>query len=99
MPKKRSVRALKTISVLGETYRFKRVSGLIESEKLEGYVSPHEYTICIDSSLKGRVFKRVLLHEICHAWLIECGLHETMGHQALEMVCQSFSALVSQLKF
>ncbi len=88
----------KEILILGETYRLKRVKGLLASEQLEGYVSPHEYLIVVDASLGGRVLERVLLHEIAHAYAFESGLHEILSSQAIEQFCQTISALISQLR-
>lgn len=87
----------KKISVLGQVYSLKLVEGLMERDQLEGYVSPHEYLICVDKSLKGQVLRRVLLHELAHAYAFECGLHEFLSGQSLEMFCQTFSSLISHL--
>lgn len=85
--------------ILGQTYRFKLASGLIERDGIEGYVDPHSYLICVDSSLKKnrRVFDRVLAHELAHAYCLESGLHETLSATALEMVCQTMSSFICQM--
>lgn len=88
----------KKISVLGQEYKIKQVKGLMEKENIEGSCSSHEYLISVDASLKGLVLRRVLYHEIGHAYCYESGLHEIMSHQALEMFCQTFSGLIESLK-
>ena len=90
---------MKSIQVLGETYRLKLVSGLIEREGCEGYCDPYSYTIVIDKALmkNKRIFRRVLLHELCHAFAIEAGLHEFMSGQSLEMFCQTMSSFIDKL--
>lgn len=91
---------MKSIQILGEVYQLKHVKGLMEREHCEGYCDPHSYTIFMDASLrrnKPRVYRRVLLHEICHAFVFESGLHEFMSHQANEMFAQTMSGLVDKL--
>lgn len=91
---------MKSISILGEIYQLKHVIGLMERDGCEGYCDPHSYTIFVDDSLRRnnkRVYRRVLLHEICHAYAFESGLHEFMSHQACEMFAQSMSGLVDTL--
>lgn len=91
---------MKSVSILGEIYQLKHVIGLMERDGCEGYCDPHSYTIFIDDSLRRnnrRVYRRVLLHEICHAYAFESGLHEFMSHQACEMFAQSMSGLVDTL--
>lgn len=87
------------ICILGETYTLNFVKGLIDSEGLEGFCDAHSFKICVDASLKEnkRVLKRVLLHEICHAYAFESGLHEVLSHQALEQFCQTMSSVIGKL--
>lgn len=92
------MRLPKKISVLGHDYKIARVRGLMEKEGIEGSCSSHEFLISVDASLKGLVLRRVLYHEIGHAYCYESGLHEIMSHQALEMFCQTFSGLLESLK-
>lgn len=84
----------KEVLVLGETYKVIRIKGLIEKDSAEGYADAHNFTIALDSSLKGRILARVFYHELAHCFAFEAGLHETMPHAAIEMFCQSFSNLV-----
>lgn len=88
-----------TIHILGESYQVKFVTGLIERDGIEGYCEAHKFLICIDSSLKKnpRVFRRVLLHEICHAYAYESGLHEVLSGQSLEQFAQTMSSLIDKL--
>ena len=88
-----------SFQILGETYRLKLVKGLMERDGCEGYCEPHSYLICVDASLRRnkRVFRRVLLHELCHAYAFESGLHEILSAQALEQFCQTMSSLVDKL--
>lgn len=88
---------MKSIMVLGQRYRIKRIRGLMKRDGLEGYVESHKFLIGIDSSLKGLVFKKVLYHEAGHAFAFETGLHEFLSPQALELFCQSFAAFITQL--
>lgn len=91
------MRLPKTISVLGEVYRVKRVNRLIERHQMEGYVDAHRFEIGIDKGLKGRILERVWLHELGHAFAYEIGLHEFMNEQSLEMFCQGFASFLAKL--
>lgn len=87
------------IPILTEEYTVKVTPKLMENEKAEGLVRPHEHLIEIDEELikNERVFLRVLWHEIGHAYSLESGLHEFITSQAAEQFCQTFSALIIQL--
>lgn len=89
-----------SIKVLTETYKVRVVKGLIESEQAEGMCDPGKYTIYIDDSLllTPRALKRTFYHEVGHAFAFECGLHECLAASSIEMFCQSFSALICQVK-
>lgn len=88
----------KKISILGQDYTIKPVKGLMERESIEGSCSSHEFLISVDASLRGLVLRRVLYHEIGHAFCYESGLHEILTGQALEQFCQTFSGLYESLK-
>lgn len=88
----------KSIQILGQPYRIVLDKGLIKREGIEGYVLAYEYVIGIDASLKGLVLRRVLYHEIGHAYCYESGLHEILTGQSLEQFCQTFSGLLESLK-
>lgn len=89
---------MKRIKVLGESYQIKLVDGLMD-EGIEGLCCPHQYLIKIDKSLfkNKRAYKKVLWHEIGHAFAFESGLHEFLSAQSLEMFCQTFSNFMCQL--
>lgn len=86
------------VNVLSEVYLVKWQRGLRESHGADGMCDPDKYTIYLDPALRSnaRVLKRVLWHEIGHAYCFESGLHENLHLQAIEMFCQNFSALVCQ---
>lgn len=88
---------MKHIMILGQKYRIKKVKGLIANQQIEGYVESHKFEIGIDASLKGLIFEKVLYHEVAHAFAFECGVHEFLQPQSLEMFCQALSALITQL--
>lgn len=88
---------MKTIKVLGETYRVVFKKNLMESEGLEGYADPHNYLIVVDASLKGRARLKAFWHEVGHAFAFESGLHEFLSADAREMFAQTFSVFLCQL--
>jgi hypothetical protein len=90
---------MKKFQVLGETYALNLVKGLMDDDGCEGYCDAHNYAIFVDASLmkNKRVFRRVLLHELCHAYAYESGLHEFLSGQALEQFCQTASSFIDSL--
>jgi uncharacterized Zn finger protein len=59
-------------------------------------------TIYIWSGLEGRVFKRVLLHEIAHVMLSVSGMTHLLSHKQEEAVCdmcENFLNLFEDKKF
>lgn len=89
---------IKSISVLGQVYKIKRVKGLAESHNAAGLCDPQAFLISLDYSLKGKYLERVLFHELAHAFAYESGLYEFTQSQSLEMFCQSFSGFLAEVK-
>lgn len=85
------MRLPKIVGVLGEVYKIKLVSKLMEREGCEGWCCSHTYTIAIDSSITGRALEKVYWHEVGHAFAFESGLHEFMNPQSREMFAQCFA--------
>lgn len=90
----------KKVKVLSETYTIKLSSDLLLTENAEGITYPDRYLILIDKSLlkTPRAFHRALWHEIAHAYMFESGVHEFTSGQAIEMVAQSLSGFIIQLR-
>jgi len=89
---------MKSINVLGQVYKIKMVKGMNEKTGAIGLCDAEKSLISLDSSLKGKYLRRVLLHEIAHAFAFESGLYEFMNQQSSEMFAQSLSSFLVQLK-
>ena len=87
---------MKSVDVLGQTYKIIRVKGLTENHSLHGLCDAESKTIHLDSKLKGKYLKRIMLHEIAHAFAFECGLCEFMDTQSSEMFAQCLSSFLDQ---
>lgn len=89
----------KRITVLGQAYRIRVVSGLMRDHDAEGMYLPQKRTILIDRELLEfpDYALRTLWHEIGHAYALESGLHESLSPDALEQFCQTFSAVVIEI--
>ncbi len=90
---------IKSISILGEVYKIQVIEGLAEAQGCEGFTDSSKYTIGLDGGLiaNPRCLKRVLWHEIGHAFCFEVGLAEFLPEAILEMFCQSFSGMMCQI--
>lgn len=91
------MRLPKTVTVLGEVYKIKLVTGLMEADGVEGFCDAHLYMICIDKSIKKRALAKVYWHEVGHAFAYESGLHEFLSPQAREMFAQTFSNFMCKI--
>lgn len=87
----------RSISILSANYEISITSGLAESHNAAGLCDPNSSKITIDEALSPTQFAKTMLHEICHAWQFESGLHEVLNEQSSEFVAQTFALVVTEI--
>jgi hypothetical protein len=86
-----------TVKVLGETWRVKRVPGLIE-KGYYGLASFKNRQIQLDKSLKGEELLQTFLHELGHAIFSEVGIHLTsVNHDIEEIIVDNFGKVLAKI--
>ena len=85
---------MKDIQVLGRTVKIKSVSMAelkelygTDDEEVWGWYNPIELCIYIYSGLDADAYKRVLIHEITHAYITILGLDEVLEDKIEEAYC------------
>lgn len=83
------------VLVLNQIYSVNTVFGLAENTGADGVCDNQDKTIELDADLSLDDMRRVLLHELMHAYLFESGAVEFIDEQAEEMICQSLSGFLN----
>lgn len=99
-----SVKQLRYLKILGQFVGVKAVdqneldSHFSDEEKKDstynGYYDEINRKIYILDSLDNEVYRRILLHEVAHAYLRMGGMQEVLEHSHEEMICTLAENLV-----
>ena len=86
----------KRINIKGQVYSISRTVDLRDDvgDQLYGLCDRDAKSIQIDSTIKGKMLKLTLVHEIFHAALTESHVPGCIGHEIEELIVDALSEIV-----